>query len=135
MSRQQLRPGTTRIVIIIWAVQMVFALIWLVSSVIDEGGSWIWAFAAIWICFALSQIYRARRQSVVVTDKGLDIVTGMTGSTSIDWRIITDITPTPPGSLVTHLCVVLDDGEVYETPLAKSDDRLGKLWHSRQSAR
>ncbi|MBW8172490.1 hypothetical protein K0651_05425 [Ornithinimicrobium sp. Arc0846-15] len=135
MSPQTLRPGITRLLVIIWVVQAIIAVLWLISSIIDEGGSWIWIFAAGWVTVALSQVYRARRQAVVVNEQGIKIVSGMSGSTDIDWRIITNVSPQPSGPLVTHLSVVLDDGEVFETPLAKGDDRLIKLWQSRQATR
>ncbi|WP_260115173.1 hypothetical protein [Ornithinimicrobium sp. INDO-MA30-4] len=41
MSPQTLRPGITRLLVIIWVVQAIIAVLWLVSSIIDEGGSWI----------------------------------------------------------------------------------------------
>lgn len=132
MQRTRLRPGTTRVAMVAWGFLAVVAVLWVVSSVVDEASWWIYPFGLVWIMVALAQTYKARRQAVVVDADGMQLLTGLGRTASVSWGIVADISPQPPGEFVSHLAVVLTDDRVLETPLPKGDDRLRELWLSRR---
>lgn len=132
MQRTRLRPGTTRVATVAWALQSLVAVLWVVASVVDEAGWWIWPFGLTWAGVALAQAIRVRRQGVVVDDGGLQVRTGLGRSTDVPWGEVVDISAEPDGEFVAHLAVVRSDRSVVETALAKGDDRLRELWLSRR---
>lgn len=131
MQRTRLQPGTTRVAMLAWSVQAVVAVLWVASSTVDGASWWIWPFGLTWAGVALTQAYRARRQAVVVDPGGLRVLTGITRAVTVPWDQVEDITPEPTGRYVAHLAVVLTDGGIVDTPLAKGDDRLRELWLGR----
>lgn len=134
MQRTRLRPGTTRVAILAWGGQTLVAVLWLLSSIIDNGSWWVWPFGIVWALFALCAAYRAYRQAVVVDDEGMQLRTGLSGTASIPWDLVRDVSPQPPGEFVSRLAIVLNDTRVVQTPLGKGDERLRELWLSRHAA-
>lgn len=132
MQRTRLRPGTTRVATVAWALQSLVAVLWVISSVVDEASWWIWPFGLTWAGVALVQTYRVRRQGVVVDDGGLQVLTGLSRSTAVPWGEVADISAEPDGDFVVHLAVVRSDRSVVETALAKGDERLRELWLSQR---
>lgn len=134
MQRTRLRPGTTRVAIVAWGAQSVVAVLWLLSSIIDNGSWWVWPFGIAWALFGLGAAYRSYRQAVVVDEEGMQLLTGLSHTATIPWGMIRDVSAEPPGEFVSRLAVVLNDTRVVETPLGKGDERLRELWLSRRAA-
>ncbi len=132
MSRTRLRPGTTRVAMAAWGLQVLFAVGWLVSSAVDGASLWIWPFGVLWAGVALAFLYRARRQAVLVDDEGMTLLSGLHRTATIPWGAVADISSDPPGPLTTQLAVVLRDSRIVETPLGKGDPRLREAWLDRQ---
>ncbi len=132
MQRTRLRPGTTRVAMAAWALQSLVAVLWVISSVVDEASWWIWPFGLAWAGVALLETHRVRRQGVVVDDGGLQVLTGLSRSTAVQWGEVADISAEPDGGFVAHLAVVRSDRSVLETALAKGDERLRELWLSQR---
>lgn len=134
MSRTRLRPGTTRVAMVAWGLQALIALGWLASSAVDGASLWIWPFGVLWAGVALTLLYRARRQAVLLDDDGMTLLSGLNRTATIPWGAVADISPDPPGPLTTQLAVVLTDSRIVETPLGKGDPRLREAWLDRQGA-
>jgi hypothetical protein len=133
MSRTRLRPGTTRVAMVAWGLQVVFAVGWVASSAVDGASWWIWPFGLLWAAVALAFLYRAHRQAVITDDEGMTLLTGLHRTATIPWSAVADISGNPPGPLVTQLAVVLKDTRIVETPLGKGDPRLREIWLGRSA--
>lgn len=124
----KLRPRATGLITIVWAVQSVIAMLWIVSSLVDGASIWVWPFGVTWAGVGVIMALRARRAWVDTDEHGITVQSGFSTKWSWRWADIVDVTPEPPGPLVTHLAVVGRDGRVAQTPLAKGDDRLREVW-------
>ncbi|MGB3829925.1 MAG: hypothetical protein WA962_14250 [Ornithinimicrobium sp.] len=135
MPPEKLRPRASNLVSAIWAGQALIAALWIISSLVDGGSFWVWPFGFVWAAFGIVMALRTRRQWVVADNQGISVQAGFGTHWSWTWDQIGDVTPEPPGPLVTHLAVVGVDGRVAQTPLAKGDPRLRELWstHSRNA--
>ncbi len=133
MSDQKLRPRATGLIVAIWLVQALIALGWMVSSNVEGASLWVWPFGAAWATFGVFMALRAQRQWVATDAVGIEVQSAFRARWALPWSDIADITPDPPGPLVTNLAVVRRNGQVAETPLAKGDDRLSQIWASRST--
>ncbi len=125
------RPRATGLITMAWAAQSVIAILWIVSSLVDGASMWVWPFGVSWAGVGVLMALRARRQWVACDEHGITVQSGFSPRWSWAWGNIVNVTPEPPGPLVTHLAVVGHDGRVAQTPLAKGDERLREVWHDR----
>lgn len=131
MQPEKLRPRATALITAIWVGQAVIALLWIISSLVDGASFWVWPFGFGWASFGAMMALRSRRQWVLADVEGITVQPGFGRRWSQTWDNIAEVTPDPPGPLVTQLAVVGRDGAVHETPLAKGDPRLPEIWSER----
>lgn len=127
----KLRPRATALITVVWLAQSVIAILWIISSLVDGASIWVWPFGVSWAVIGVLMALRARRLWVNTDEHGITVQSGFTPAWSWSWDNIVNVTPEPPGPLVTHLAVVGADGRVAQTPLAKGDERLRELWQDR----